>query len=81
VYHRIELPLEPPREFEAGLAPRELRRRARALEAFALHQGGYSYGEIAAALDIGKTTAFRLVGEAQQQCCEVATKLGATLPD
>jgi hypothetical protein len=81
VYHRIELPLELPPEFHAGLAPRELRRRERVLEAFALHQGGYSYGEIAAALEIGKTTAFRHVREAQQHCRDAAAKLGATLPE
>ena len=79
VYHRIELPLEPPPELQAGLAPRELRRRAQALEAFALHQSGYSYGEIATALEIGKTTAFRHVREARQHCCAAATKLGTTV--
>jgi len=81
VYHRIELPVERPPELQAGLAPRELRRREQALEAFALHQGGYSYGEIAAALEIGKTTAFRHVRGARQHCSDVATKIGATLPE
>lgn len=81
VYHRIEIPLELSSEFQAGLTPRELRRHPRALEAFALHQDGYSYGEIAAALEMGKTTAFRLVCETRQCCREVATTLGTTLPE
>jgi DNA-directed RNA polymerase specialized sigma24 family protein len=81
VYHRIELPLDLPSEFQAGLVSRDLRRRERALEAFALHRGGYSYGEIAAALEIGKTTAFRHVREARQHCRDAAIKLGATLPE
>jgi len=81
VYHRIELPLELPAEFEVAATSRDVRRLARSLEAFGLHQMGYSYGEISAALEIGKTTAFRRVCEAQRHCREVVGQLGTTLAE
>jgi hypothetical protein len=81
VYHRIELPVALPAEIGAATTRRDHGRLARSLDAFGLHQLGYSYGEIAAALEIGKTTAFRRVGEAQRHCREVAEQLGTTLAE
>ena len=54
-------------------------RAERGIAAMALHESGLSYAEIAAALELTKTTAFRRVQDARRRFRRAAEVLGAEL--
>ncbi len=67
VFHRLDIPTD----LDAALATDELaterERVERDVAALALRESGFSYGEIAAALELTKTTAYRWVQNARQR--------------
>ena len=66
VYRQLDIRCDVESELKKTIGP-DRRRLQRELEALALFEGGFSYGEVAKALDISKTTAFRRVRAAQQR--------------
>ena len=65
VYRLVDIRCDVEHEVDKATTERDRRRLQRELEALALFESGFSYGEVAKALDIGKSTAFDRVRAAQ----------------
>jgi DNA-binding NarL/FixJ family response regulator len=74
VYRQVNVESDVEAQLAAAQTEQDRRRMRRELEALALFQNGFSYGEIAKALDIGKSTAYRRVQDAQR-------RLGVPVPN
>ena len=67
VYRLIDIQCDVENEVEKATTEQDRCRLQRELEALALFEEGFSYGEVAKALDIGKSTAFDRVRAAQDR--------------
>jgi DNA-directed RNA polymerase specialized sigma24 family protein len=76
VYRLIDIQCDVENEIEQVATVRERRQLERQLAALALFESGFSYGEVAKALDIGKTTAFRRVRAAHDRFRQAVSAAG-----
>jgi len=76
VYRLIDVQCDVDHEVDKATTEGERRRLQRELEALALFESGFSYGEVAKALDIGKSTAFDRIRAAQDRFRKAVSAAG-----